>query len=193
MERRSTTKSGPTKRQDNAVSFYKRVHGTDEQGGGDKQGKTYYYAAAEDDKLGWSLGDDRIDPMYTMRRREQEQEAHSKDSFYKKLKVRIGQNDPEPSKLEPKAAEAAAILPAAVSAPSTGAMRFGFGMMANAAATSKPDDKEKSKDKKDRKDRKDKKDKKDKNSKDKKDKSSSEESKKDKDFKKDKKDKKRKS
>ncbi|KAJ2813343.1 hypothetical protein H4S07_000764 [Coemansia furcata] len=183
MERRSTTKNGTTKRQDNAVSFYKRVHGTDEQNGGDKQGKTYYYAAAEDDKLGWSLGDDRIDPMYTMRRREQEQETHSKDSFYKKLKVRIGQNDPEPSKPGPKAAEAAAILPAAVSAPSTGAMRFGFGMMANAAATSKPDDKEKSK-----------KDKKDKKSKDKKVKSSSEkESKKDKDSKKDKKDKKRKS
>ncbi|KAJ2754657.1 hypothetical protein GGI19_002247 [Coemansia pectinata] len=156
MERRSTTKGGTNKRQDNAVSFYKRVHGTDEQNGEDKQGKTYYYAAAEDDKLGWSLGDDRIDPMYTMRRREQEQEAHSKDSFYKKLKVRIGQSDPEPSKPEPKAVETVAILPAAaiaVSAPSTGAMRFGFGMMTSAAA-SRPDVKEKSKDKKDKKDKK---------------------------------------
>ncbi|KAJ2055712.1 hypothetical protein GGI08_004054 [Coemansia sp. S2] len=188
MERRSTAKSGTNKRQDNAVSFYKRVHGTDELDGGDKQGKTYYYAAAEDDKLGWSLGDDRIDPMYTMKRREKEQEAHSKDSFYKKLKIRIGQNDPEPSKPEPKAAETVAILPVAtaVSASSTGAMRFGFGMMTSAAA-SKPDVKEKSKGKKDK--EKDKKDK----EKDKKDKKSKDKAGSEKVSKKDKKDKKRKS
>ncbi|KAJ1819769.1 hypothetical protein LPJ60_003584 [Coemansia sp. RSA 2675] len=153
MDRRSTTKSGSNKRQENSESFYKLVHGTDEQNSGEKSVKKYYYAAAEDDKLGWSLGDERIDPMYTMRRREQEQDASSKDSFYKKLKVRIGQNDVEPSKPEPKAAEAIAAATKA-STPSTGAMRFGFGMMSNAAAASKPDDKEKPKSKKDKKDKK---------------------------------------
>ncbi|KAJ2489137.1 hypothetical protein IWW37_004226 [Coemansia sp. RSA 2050] len=155
MDRRSMTKSGPNKRQENAESFYKRVHGTDEQSGGEKQGKRYYYAAAEDDKLGWSLGDERIDPMYTMRRREQEQDAHSKDSFYKRLKVRIGQGDVESSEAEPKAAETLSTAIKA-STPSTGAMRFGFGMMSStpAAAASKPDAKEKSKSKKDKKDKK---------------------------------------
>ncbi|KAJ2454236.1 hypothetical protein GGF42_003651 [Coemansia sp. RSA 2424] len=176
MERRSAQKSGTNKRQDNALSFYKRVHGTDELSGGDSQGKTYYYAAAEDDKLGWALGDERIDPMFTIRRREQEQEAHSKDSFYKKLRVRIGQGDPEPAKPEAKSTEAIAkASPTAASTsvlPSTGAMRFGFGMMANAAAVIKQDSSEageKSKGKKD-KDGKPKKDKskKDKSKKDKK-------------------------
>ncbi|KAJ2891257.1 hypothetical protein GGI21_005912, partial [Coemansia aciculifera] len=107
--------------------------------------------------------------MYTMRRREQELEAQSKDSFYKKLKVRIGQTDPEREKPNAKAVESAAKTPVVTStnvvvAPSTGVMRFGFGMMP--IKQDPPSTIENVKEKKSKKDKKDK-DKKDKDKKDK--------------------------
>ncbi|KAI8321727.1 hypothetical protein GQ54DRAFT_333806 [Martensiomyces pterosporus] len=46
----------------------------------------YYEAAAKDDGLGWSVGDERIDPMYTMQRRNAEIDTKSKESFFKRLK-----------------------------------------------------------------------------------------------------------
>ncbi|KAJ2457781.1 hypothetical protein GGI02_006089, partial [Coemansia sp. RSA 2322] len=146
MDRGSTAKSSTNKRQEASAGFYKRVHGTSEQSGSESPAFVFYYAAAEDDSLGWSLGDERVDPMYTMRRREREQEANSKTSFYKKLKARIGQSEPGPNKPEPQSKGAESVVVSSVTtaspvaaiavASTTSATRFGFGMMGSAPAAS---------------------------------------------------------
>ncbi|KAJ1668682.1 hypothetical protein IW140_002030 [Coemansia sp. RSA 1813] len=82
-----TSKAKPTASK--ATNFLKRIHDTttDEQTENDTKAQ-YYSAAGEDDHMGWEIGDDRIDPMYTVQRREREQSARGKDAFFKKLKTR---------------------------------------------------------------------------------------------------------
>ncbi|KAJ1966312.1 hypothetical protein GGI12_000155 [Dipsacomyces acuminosporus] len=68
----------------------KRPHyitGEDGSAGGEKK-FVLYHAAAEDDGLGWSIGEQRVDPMYTMQRRAVEVDSQSRVSFFKRLKQR---------------------------------------------------------------------------------------------------------
>ncbi|KAJ1799802.1 hypothetical protein LPJ59_001568, partial [Coemansia sp. RSA 2399] len=106
------------------AAFLKRIHDseTEEQSSGTKQQQPkYYQAAGEDDHMGWEIGDDRMDPMYTMNRREREQSARGKDAFFKKLKIRTAPS----GEAEEGGGDIEAVEPRG---PALGVMAFGFGM-----------------------------------------------------------------
>ncbi|KAJ1892555.1 hypothetical protein LPJ66_006277 [Kickxella alabastrina] len=77
-----------------ASNYYQRAHGSTELSDG-KEGVKLYYAAAENDNLGWELGDTVVDPMYTINRRRKEEDVTSKDSFFKRLRVKLDKNSTE--------------------------------------------------------------------------------------------------
>ncbi|KAJ1993542.1 hypothetical protein GGI25_002710 [Coemansia spiralis] len=146
--------------------FLKRIHNATDvtKKSSDGSLQPYYPAAAEDDKLGWEVGEDRIDPMYTMRRREREQNTQAKTSFFKRLKTRTeGQGDTDmsdESKKEAATTVQSGELSTASKAPVPGIMRFGFGMMAAKLPATPSDQKSKDKDKAKKSKKKDKKHKK---------------------------------
>ncbi|KAJ2709168.1 hypothetical protein H4R19_004388 [Coemansia spiralis] len=114
-------KDAKSKREKGKRSHYDRVHDdcaeSSSSGGRAAILSSVCYAAAEDDNLGWQLGDEPFDPMYTVNRREREANAAGKDLFFKKLK----------SRAENTAKIPAAPAPVAPTAPA--ATKFGFGMM----------------------------------------------------------------
>lgn len=127
------------KRQENSSKFYKRVHDaekTSADAGNASNLDQYLYAAATDDGLGWSLPDERIDPMYTMNRREQEKEQKGKDLLRKRFKSAVVQQEEEEPKEEKKNDTS---LP--------GMMAFGFGMVPPPPSSKKKKKKSKSKSK----------------------------------------------
>lgn len=129
------------KRQENSPKFYKRVHDaekTSADAGNASNLDQYLYAAATDDGLGWSLPDERIDPMYTMNRREQEKEQKDKDLLRKRFKSAIVQQEDEEPK-EKKTKKNDTSLP--------GMMAFGFGMVPPPPSSKKKKKKSKSKSK----------------------------------------------
>ncbi|KAJ2690521.1 hypothetical protein GGH99_002602 [Coemansia sp. RSA 1285] len=131
-------KKKKTASSDKSANFLKRIHDTppaaaaEGEGEQDSQGPKapqYYQAAAEDDRLGWAIGDDRVDPMYTMRRREQEQGVRGKDAFFKRLKTggaaAVAEDTPQrkgPGEADPRSPAAPVGLVA------FGGVAFGFGM-----------------------------------------------------------------
>ncbi|KAJ1892687.1 hypothetical protein LPJ66_006198 [Kickxella alabastrina] len=122
-----------------ASNYYQRAHGSTELSDG-KEGVKLYYAAAENDKLGWELGDTVVDPMYTMNRRRKEEDVTSKDSFFKRLRVKLDKNSTEEvvsaavehnNKVEEEEEEDSNADAADANAAPViiGGMPFGFGMM----------------------------------------------------------------
>ncbi|KAJ2822915.1 hypothetical protein IWW50_004010 [Coemansia erecta] len=186
MQPRALTGQATTGKQKSQARHYKRVHEDSLPKNEDEsrsQAPAFLCAAAEDDHQGWGRGNTTFDPMYTVNRRNRESDSKSKESFFKKLKVRLENNEQDDSldsaaKVEDIAADSSKHLGESKILPCSGVMKFGFGMMDDAGTFSKQDKAEKKdkkdkkeKDKKDRKDKSDKKskkDKKDKKSKDKK-------------------------
>ncbi|KAJ1944266.1 hypothetical protein GGF37_002277 [Kickxella alabastrina] len=121
-----------------ASNYYQRAHGGMELSGGE-EGVKLYYAAAENDNLGWELGDTVVDPMYTMNRRRKEEDVTSKDSFFKRLRVKLDKNSTKEvvsataehnNKAEKEKEDSNADAANANAAPVIiGGMPFGFGMM----------------------------------------------------------------
>ncbi|KAJ2660383.1 hypothetical protein IWW48_002967 [Coemansia sp. RSA 1200] len=164
---RETTKKKKKKApSDKAANFLKRIHDAPpatEEGEGETEDQApkapqYYQAAAEDDHLGWAIGDGRVDPMYTMRRREQEQSVRGKDAFFKRLKTGGAAKAPEDTQHKgPDEADArSSAEPKGLVA--FGGVAFGFGMGGGASmkpGSENPDgsDSAKQKEKKKKKDK----------------------------------------
>ncbi|KAJ1878338.1 hypothetical protein H4R99_007564 [Coemansia sp. RSA 1722] len=117
------------------VGFYQNAHGVSST----SQNNTsieLYFAAAENDNLGWDLAQRQLDPMYTMNRRNEEKNEASRDSFFKRLKTRTD-TDKEQQKSgkqdmvdrEQSRADTAPAVELPKKAVVFNGMRFGFGMM----------------------------------------------------------------
>ncbi|KAJ1734949.1 hypothetical protein LPJ61_000799, partial [Coemansia biformis] len=121
------------KREKSKGSHYKRVHdeGAESCSSGSGLLNSVYYPAAEDDHLGWQLVAAPFDPMYTVNRRDREANAASKDSFFKKLKLRVdntaaGEAIGDSADMSPSGTAAAPMPPSTKKAPVAAAGRFGF-------------------------------------------------------------------
>ncbi|KAJ1809771.1 hypothetical protein LPJ75_004325 [Coemansia sp. RSA 2598] len=74
------------------AGFYQSAHGVSDTNGTDPATKLYF-AAAENDGLGWEQGQGYLGPMYTMDRRNEEKNEASRDSFFKRLKTRADKEE----------------------------------------------------------------------------------------------------
>ncbi|KAJ2136395.1 hypothetical protein GGH17_001981, partial [Coemansia sp. RSA 788] len=129
MQSRLPEDKSATGKKKGTANHYKRVHEDSQlENASSSQQNTFYCAAAEDDQLGWSLGDATFDPMYTVNRRNCESDSKSKESFFKKLKVRLENN--EQDVVNEKVVQEKPDKPKLP--PSSGIVKFGFGMMGEA-------------------------------------------------------------
>ncbi|KAJ2611003.1 hypothetical protein H4S08_003369 [Coemansia sp. RSA 1365] len=166
------TKGSKVKNEKGKHKHYKRVHEDENlEGNNDNNSSnhnTFLPPAADDDNLGWKLDTEYFDPMYTINRRDRENNVKDKDAFFKKLRMRLESTGDDTSKNIPKddalghdknlsESPAAAIkciskVDSDTKTPVAGLMGFGFGMMGNVnisqqTATGQVKVKKKSKDK----------------------------------------------
>ncbi|KAJ1859111.1 hypothetical protein IW147_004258 [Coemansia sp. RSA 720] len=129
MQSRLAEDKSATGKKKGTAKHYKRVHEDSQlENANSNQQNAFYCAAAEDDQLGWSLGDATFDPMYTVNRRNCESDSKSKESFFKKLKVRLENN--KQAVVNEKVVQEKPDEPKRP--PSSGIVKFGFGMMGDA-------------------------------------------------------------
>ncbi|PIA15162.1 hypothetical protein COEREDRAFT_88022 [Coemansia reversa NRRL 1564] len=169
------TKGSKIKNEKSKHKHYKRVHEDENlEGNNDNNSSnqnTFLPPAAENDNLGWKLDTEYFDPMYTINRRNRENNVKDKDAFFKKLRMRLESTSADTSENISKSYalghdKALSESPATATkgeskedsdtkTPVTGLMGFGFGMMGNVinsqqSATKQVKAKKKSKDRKDK-------------------------------------------
>ncbi|KAJ2083914.1 hypothetical protein H4R24_000444 [Coemansia sp. RSA 988] len=175
------TQGSKINKEKNKHKHYKRVHEDDkleDNNDNSSNHNTFLFPAAESDNLGWNPDSNYFDPMYTISRRNRENNVKDKDAFFKKLRMRLegtGADTPEQNVSKHNSlnhdkdlptgsvAAAAAVAKTVVSKDASdkktstaGLMGFGFSMMGNMDASQQivteqtKDKKKKSKDRKDK-------------------------------------------